>query len=196
MTGVQTCALPISHIDHACALARCIGRSPGRFLDLGSGAGVPGLVLATLWPEVSGSLLDSSVQRGRAVEQRLARLGFSERVKVVTDRAETRGHIDGFREAFPIVVARIFGAPAATAECGSAFVAVGGKLIVSEPPREGGRPGQGERWPAQGLERLGLELERVWREGSFGFAVLSKTQGLEERYPRRVGIPTRRLLWR
>ena len=187
---------PVAQVEHSTALARCVGCPPPRFLDLGSGAGVPGLVLAVLWPETSGVLLESSVRRSRALEQSLDRLGLGGRIVVVTDRAEARGHIKGFREAFPVVVARAFGAPAATAECGSAFVAIGGRLIVSEPPLGSGASRPNERWPTMGLGRLGLELEDVWREGSAGFAVLVKTTGIEGQYPRRVGIPARHTLWR
>jgi 16S rRNA (guanine527-N7)-methyltransferase len=49
-----------------------------------------------------------------------------------------------------MVVARSFGPPATVAECAAPFLRVGGVLLVSEPP------GAPDRWPAPGLEQLGL----------------------------------------
>jgi hypothetical protein len=67
----------------------------------------------------------------------------------------------------------------------------GGRLAVSEPP--GGDP---ERWPPDGLARLGLAGPEVLVGSGASVAVLQLAQGAESRWPRRAGVPTRRPLWR
>ena len=49
--------------EHALDLARAIGEFDGRVLDLGSGGGLPGLVLFDVWPEATGVLLDAQRRR-------------------------------------------------------------------------------------------------------------------------------------
>jgi 16S rRNA (guanine527-N7)-methyltransferase len=179
-----------AHVDHALAWAAALGSDPGSFLDLGAGAGVPGLALLLIWTEAVGTFLDS---RRRSVESLRAAaedLGWGHRVTVVEGRAEALGRDIELREQFPLVVARGFGTPAATAECGSAFVRVGGRLSVSEPPG-----GDGERWPADGLADLGLGAATAVTAPAGSFVVLDKTAPLGDRFPRRVGKPKQRPLW-
>ncbi|MBW3627023.1 MAG: hypothetical protein KY412_05385, partial [Actinobacteria bacterium] len=85
-----------------------------------------------------------------------------------------------------------FGRPAVTAECAAPLLAGGGLLLVSEPPE--GAAEEGERWPAAGLDGLGLVL-RTFTAGPPRIAVLQQTGACPERFPRRVGIPAKRPLW-
>lgn len=116
------------------------------------------------------------------------RLGWSDRVDVVAARAEIAGHGD-WRGQYDAVLARGFGPPAVTAECAAAFLRLGGILVVSDPP-----DGGGERWPPAGLARLGLVPislpQQAWALS--GFQIIAP---LEDRYPRRVGIPGKRPLF-
>jgi hypothetical protein len=74
-------------------------------------------------------------------------------------------------------VARGFGEPAVTAEGGAAFLRTGGQLVVSEPPR----PGL-DRWPAAGLELLGLRRD----QGSDAtMASFTQVTPCPPRFPRR-----------
>jgi 16S rRNA (guanine527-N7)-methyltransferase len=129
------------------------------------------------WPASSWTLLDANGRRGRFLRRALAELGLAERVEVWIGRAEELGRDPGRRGAFDLVVARGFGPPAVTAECGAPFLAVGGSLVVSEPP--GGDAG---RWPAEGLATVGLSLE-----GNPSPAVMRAVQGTPcpARFPRR-----------
>ena len=120
--------------------------------------------------------------------QAVARLGLSERVDVVTERAETAGHGAG-RGRYALVVARSFVAPAVTAECGSPFLCTGGRLVVAEPP--GGQP---ERWQPEGLAILGLRLD-PGLTGRTAYQVLAQERPCPDRYARRVGIPAKRPLF-
>jgi 16S rRNA (guanine527-N7)-methyltransferase len=180
-----------AHLDHTRAWAAHLEPAPARVLDLGSGGGVPGLVLAVAWPGSRVTLLDSRRRAAGWLREAATRLGLSDRVSVVCTRAEEAGRDRELREAFPLVVARGFGQPAVTAECGSAFVAPGGRLSVSDPP--GGDPA---RWPAERLAELGLGPAAISGDAEASFVLLPKTAALDERWPRRVGRPARRPLWR
>ncbi len=171
-------------------MGACVGDSPPRLLDLGSGAGIPGLVLAARWPGSRVALLEAARSRATALTAVIGRLGWTDRVRVVGERAELQGRIEGWRMGFPVVVARSFGPPAVTAECGGAFLELGGRLVVSDPPDAG------ERWPVSGLQEFGLLLERRCDAEGAHFAVLTRGAALAEEYPRRPGIPARRPRWR
>jgi 16S rRNA (guanine527-N7)-methyltransferase len=179
-----------THLSHSLAWAAALGPPPESFLDLGSGGGVPGLILAVRWPEARAVLLDAHQRAVAWIVEATERLGLGDRVRAVAERAETAGRDPRLREAFPFVVARGFAAPAVTAECGTAFVAPGGRLSVSEPP--GSDP---SRWPVAELEVLALRRSETLVERGTSFVVLEKTGPLEDRWPRRVGQPRHRPLW-
>lgn len=181
------------HLEHAEALAAAVGGDfGGRFLDLGSGAGVPGLALLLAWPEATGTLLDSRQRRCAFLEEALGELGLAGRGDVACGRAEELARREDRRGAYDLVVARAFGAPATTAECAVGFLRPGGQLVVSEPPGGSGA----ERWPAEGLAELGFEGPDRRRpdEGPL-FAVLTLTGPASDHWPRRVGVPAKRPRW-
>jgi 16S rRNA (guanine527-N7)-methyltransferase len=177
------------HIAHARAWAGSL--EPAAFLDLGSGAGIPGLVFALEWPEVTGALLDGQVRRTGWLRAAVARLDLADRISVLEGRAEDLGHDPQLRESFPLVLARGFAPPAATAECGSAFVEVEGTLSVSEPPTS-----DGLRWPDADLDRIGLEISGQVVQSGGTFVILRKHAPLEDGFPRRRNLPLRSPLWR
>jgi 16S rRNA (guanine527-N7)-methyltransferase len=183
-------------IDHALGFAWTIemesGRPPGSVVDLGTGGGLPGLVLIACWPDTSFVLIDSNQRRTDFLAKEIERAGETGRVSVVRARAEEAGRADELRERSDVVVARSFGAPATTAECASPLLAVSGRAIVSEPPTEAA----GERWGIEGLALLGLEPSGRHRYlDRFGYQVLNKVEACDDRYPRRVGVPAKRPLF-
>jgi 16S rRNA (guanine527-N7)-methyltransferase len=181
------------HVLHATALADTVGSGfTGRFLDLGSGAGVPGLPLLLAWPAASGTLLDSHRRRCRFLEEALAELGIADRATVACGRAEELARQPELRGAFDLVVARGFGAPATTAECAVGFLGGGGRLVVSEPPEEAAR----DRWSREGLAELGLRGPELVGDEGARFAVFSLDGQASDRWPRRTGVPAKRPLWR
>jgi len=159
---------------------------PDRALDLGSGAGIPGLALAGLWPDSSWVLVDAAQRRVRLLEETVDRLGWGGRIEIVHGRAEELGHRPELREAFALVTSRSFGPPAAAAECGGAFVKLGGTLLVTEPPTA-----DPSRWEAEGLVALGLTA----LPGPPSVKLLTRSSPLDPRYPRRVGVPAKRPLF-
>jgi 16S rRNA (guanine527-N7)-methyltransferase len=204
------------HLRHAqgfVALARreAEGETP-RILDLGSGGGLPGLVVAEAWPEASMVLLEANERRALFLERAVATCGLQGRVSVVHQRAEIFGRAPSYRATFDGVVVRSFGSPAVVAECAAPLLRVGGWLIVSEPPVDDGPeilgaerasdhenvpslPGEeASRWPADELVKLGLKPTQSVRT-EFGYQILRQVLPCPDRFPRRNGIPSKRPLF-
>lgn len=176
---------PSVHLDHAARMAAVLD-VPMRAVDLGSGAGIPGLALAGLWPESRWVLVDAAQRRVRLMEDTVDALGWADRIAVVHGRAEDVGRDPRFRAAADLVTSRSFGPPAVVAECGAPFLAVGGVLAVTEPPAS-----DGARWPGDGLRRLGL-ADAGLRDG---VQLLRAIETVPEQFPRRAGLPARRPLF-
>lgn len=188
-----------THVDHARGFAAGLDGPPARFLDLGSGGGVPGLVLALDWPGASAVLLDAGERRCAFLREAVERLGLDGRVDVVRQRAEEAGRSPTLRGRFDLVVARSFGPPAVTAECAAPFLQVGGRVVVSEPPPEDSAEGAASshdavRWPPEGLAQLGLSPAAAWRH-DYGYQSLVQRSPCPDRYPRRVGQVAKRPLF-
>ena len=179
------------HLDHARAMAAAVEPVvPDRAADLGTGGGVPGLVLALRWADTSFLLVEAMRRRADFLAAAVERLDLAGRVTVTSERAETLGRDPVQRAGFDLVTARSFGSPPVTAECAAPLLRAGGRLVTSEPPAGAGP----DRWPADGLALLGMSLAGV-RRGDYSFAVLRQDVPCPERYPRRVGVPAKRPLF-
>ena len=178
---------------HAAAFAEAVeeaGLGPcDLVIDLGSGGGLPGLVLAVRWPTTPMLLVDGSVRRCAFLAEAAEELGVADHVTVRCERAEDLGHDALLRGAADLVVARSFGAPPVLAECAAGLLAPGGHLLVSEPPG-----GLEDRWPSSGLAELGMGPARLIVAGA-RFALIEQRTPCPDRFPRRVGIPSKRPLF-
>ena len=141
-------------VEHARAFVRALAPVRGRVVDLGSGGGLPGLVVAVDRPDLDVVLIDRRQKRTDLLERAVVRLGVEDRVQVVCDDARRLRQL--FPEGFDGVTARSFGPPSVTLSIASDCLAEGGRIVVSEPPT-------GDRWAADLLRELDLE---VIREGS------------------------------
>lgn len=178
----------VDHLRHAEGFAVAWGGPPPALVvDLGSGGGVPGLVLARTWPDATVVLVDSNERRTAFLERAASSLRL-DGVRVRRARAEVVGHESSLRGAADLVTARSFAPPAVTAECSAPLLRVGGRLVVSEPPDANAR------WPMAPLADLGMALLRLVRAPA-SFAVLTQVAACPQRFPRRVGIPAKRPLF-
>jgi 16S rRNA (guanine527-N7)-methyltransferase len=162
-------------------------------LDLGSGGGLPGLVVATSRPDLDLTLLEARQRACRFLREAVLTLGLA-RVSVVEARAEAAARRPDLRETFDAAVARSFGPPAVTAECAVGFLRPGGRLVVSEPPGGEGPERTAARWPVTGLEELGFAPPVAGGGPGASFVVMEKTKS-DDRWPRRVGVPAKRPIW-
>ena len=183
------------HLAHAEGFVEVVETAqqgaPASFCDLGSGGGLPGLVLATCWPDARGALIDANARRCAFLREGVALLAADGRIRVIEGRAEEIAHDPDHREQYEVVVARSFAGPAPTAEIATGLVRVGGVVVVSEPP--GGEP---RRWPEEHLAELGLGAARVTVVGARGSYALMRKDAIAPRgFPRAVGRPVKRPLW-
>ena len=139
----------VSHAEQYVAAIGELTRSD-RLLDLGSGGGLPGLVLAAAWPEADIVLLDRRQKRTDFLELAVRRLGF-EHVEVwCRDAVAVADEVErGIVAPFDVVTARGFGPPAFTLTTARRCLAPDGRIVISEPP-------SGDRWPTSLLADLDL----------------------------------------
>ncbi len=133
-------------IDHARAFVDALDGVTGSVLDLGSGGGVPGLVIAAERPDLEVTLLDRRTKRTDFLRRIVGRLDWTDRVRVVVGDAE---QVE-FEHPFDAVVARGFGPPAHTLRTAARLTGPAGLIVVSEPPA-------GDRWPPEVVAAAGVE---------------------------------------
>lgn len=179
------------HLEHARALAGHLAPEETVGLDLGTGAGVPGLALAGFRPDMRWILLDAAKRRVDVVQATIDALGWGDRVEAIHGRAEDRALIAA--RSADVVVARLFGPPSATAECAAPLVRAGGRVLVTEPPPTPSEENQTVRWSERGLEPLGLALGRRFEQPIVQELVAVGSP--EGRFPRKPGVAVRRPLW-
>ncbi|MCY4630910.1 MAG: class I SAM-dependent methyltransferase [bacterium] len=170
---------------HAAAIAGQLA-DPGesRCLDLGTGAGLPGLVMAQCWPATRWLFTDRRERSESFVQWAIGLLGMSERASFWRGDVAELVREPRLAGEFEVVAARAFGPPPVTAECATGFLATGGRLIVSEPEHE-----TGTRWPAEALAPLGLAIQAIGTGPSF--VELVKVAPHEDRFPRRLAAMRR-----
>ena len=132
-------------------------------------------------PSFAAVLLDAIQKRCSFLVWAVGQLGIGDRVDVWCGRAEEIGNQDRARFGFDAVVARGFGPPAQTVECGAPLLRPGGRLVISEPPED-------REWPAGPLAAVGLVHEP---DVAAGVVVLRRDGEVDDRYPRRIKIQQR-----
>ncbi|WP_419842414.1 16S rRNA (guanine(527)-N(7))-methyltransferase RsmG [Candidatus Poriferisodalis sp.] len=168
-----------SHVQHARAHdAAAQPESGQRWCDLGSGGGIPGLVMALDRPGVAFVLLDRSRRRTDFLKAAAQELELSDRVDVALGDAAELARLPQHRHAYDGIVSRAFGPPSAVAECSAGLLRLGGRLVVSEPPEH-----DGSRWPAAQIEQLGLRVLAT-SAGEPAFAVLQSFAAAPADVPR------------
>ena len=166
-----------------------------RVIDVGAGAGLPGLVLKLAFPEIELALVESVGKKTAFLEHIVATLGLEE-VTVHTGRAEDLAREEDLRDAFDLVVVRALAKLPLLLEFSLPFCKTGGRLVAL---KHGGDWSEQES-AANALKELGGHIERVstvlLERLTDNRIVISveKTMPTPERYPRGVGIPGKRPL--
>ena len=154
-----------------------------RVIDVGSGAGFPGLPLRILSPEMRLTLLDAQLKRVGFLREVCAALGFDD-VQCVHARAEETAEM---RERFDFALARAVARLNVLAELCLPFVKVGGAFLALKGPAVSEELAEAEKAVAQ----LGAAVEDVFDYSLPGetlrhnIVVLRKTAPTPKRYPRR-----------
>jgi len=165
------------------------------WIDVGSGAGLPGLVLAVGRPEGQGTLLEATGKKADFLRQAVTALGLEARLQVVHGRAEEWGRGPG-RERYRVAVARAVAPARVLAEYLLPLVEVDGVAVMMKGPQAEAELAEAER----ALHVLGGRVERVHRltlpedQGERRLVVVRKDRPTPEGYPRRAGLPAKRPL--
>ncbi|HTE85021.1 MAG TPA: 16S rRNA (guanine(527)-N(7))-methyltransferase RsmG [Dehalococcoidia bacterium] len=160
-----------------------------RILDLGTGAGFPGLPLKIAWPDIEISLLEATGKKAQFVRAAISRLEMSG-AAVLEGRAETLAHEQGIRAAFGLAVARAVAPLPALVELALPFIRLGGTLAALKGSRVAGEV----KDAARALLLCGGEVSELLPEiegSALGLLLIRKTSPTPDRYPRRPGQPAR-----
>ncbi len=183
------------HIDDSLRLLDFVDLTSGtRLVDIGSGAGFPGLILAMARPEVEVTLVESDAKKSQFLNLVREELGLT-RVSVVCRRVEELGRDPQWRESFDYCTSRAVAAINIMLEYGLPLIKTDGRLLLWK-----GRNYPDEMEKAQNaLLTLGGVLEDIFHytlmeELDRVIIALRKTCSTPDKYPRRVGLPSKRPL--
>jgi 16S rRNA (guanine527-N7)-methyltransferase len=168
--------------------------APQRALDLGSGGGVPGIVLALARPEVSWTLVDSVGRKADAMRGFVEALGMGN-VAVLAERAESLGRDAAQRERFDLVTARACAPLPVLVEYALPLVRLGGALVAWKGAVSADELRAGRAAAAQlGGGGPDVQSAGIAALGDHSFAIVAKLRPTPDRFPRRPGEPARRPL--
>ena len=164
-------------------------------VDVGTGAGFPGIPLKIVCPHISLTLVEATRKKVVFLEHLIGRLGL-EGVRVIHARAEELGRQRAYRERYDWAVARAVAEMPTLVEYLLPLVRVGGSILAQK----------GESAPAEvhaaeeAIRILGGEVRRLIPVHLHGIAetrylvIVDKVAATPEKYPRRPGIPSKRPL--
>ena len=164
-------------------------------IDVGSGAGFPGLVLKIAMPVLRLTLLEATGKKTEFLRFLVTRLGLPD-VTIMNARAEELGQDTKHRERYDLALARALARMATLAELTLPLVRMGGLVIAQkgEDPTAEVEAGQ------KAIVTLGGQVREISRlavpglEGTRHLVVLEKVIATPTRYPRRPGMPAKRPL--
>ena len=166
-----------------------------RVMDVGSGAGLPGLALKLAFPEIELTLVESVAKKTAFLTHTLEKLGL-DGVSVHTGRAESLAREPDLRDSFDLVVVRALAKLPLLLELCLPFCKSGARLVAL---KHGGDWSEQES-ATNALKELGGQIERVSTvlvEGLTDDRIVisvEKTKPTPANYPRAVGIPGKRPL--
>lgn len=163
-----------------------------KLIDVGSGAGFPGLPLKILFPDLELTLLDSVRKKTVFLEHLVAQLEL-QGVAIITGRAEEVAHQPEYREKFDFVVSRAVASLPVLAEYGLPFARIGGVLISHKK----GDVGVEVEHALDAIRILGGSLRSLEKyrlpfiDEEYCLVLVDKVGPTPARYPRRPGMPAR-----
>lgn len=183
----------------SCLLAtesrRTLSRPGARVIDIGTGAGFPGIPLKLVCSLAHFTLLEATHKKVTFLEHMVSILGLRS-VTAIHGRAEELAHESAHRERYDLALARAVAELPVVAEYALPFCKIGGWFIAQK-----GEAGAAEAWSAEkAITLLGGELRRVLPVELPGLpedrslVVVEKVSPTPANYPRRTGVPGKRPL--
>ena len=134
-TITEECEVVTKHFSDSVSLLKCFVNEPGflekkiEIMDVGTGAGFPGIPLKIVYPDLRVTLLDSLNKRVIFLQEACAALGL-DGMECVHGRAEDMGHQEQYREKYDLCVSRAVANLASLTEYCMPFVKVGGWFVT------------------------------------------------------------------
>jgi 16S rRNA (guanine527-N7)-methyltransferase len=172
-------------------------RPPVRLMDLGTGAGFPGLVIKIARPEIDVVLADATRKKVQFVQHVIGELGLRS-ASTVHGRAEDLGHHHDYRTQFDIVTARGVATLPTLVELTVPLLVQGGLFLFPKGAAIDEELADGHR----AAKKLGARIDSAeLLPGDPSEPVTRLVRGVKisttpERYPRRAGIPNKEPLGR
>lgn len=161
---------------------------PLRVIDIGTGGGIPGLVLAIMRPDIEFTLTDSASKKTRWVTECVEELDLRN-VTVRTSRLELLGREPDARERFDAVTAKALAPLAVLVELAVPLLKVGGVLVAYKGPAFSDEIREAKK----ALKLLGASVvrRREYSVGEKSYCIVEVRKGSPtgSRYPRRDGVP-------
>jgi 16S rRNA (guanine527-N7)-methyltransferase len=183
-------------VDSLQGLQTVLFDNPAKVIDIGTGAGFPGIPLALEKPELQMTLLDSTAKKCAFLESYVQNQNLTNRIKVLLGRAEEWGHSHLHRAQYDVAITRALGSFSEVCELTLPFVKKGGHAILwrgKDAPQE---TQQGAKVLSTLCARL-VSCESYQLPGhelDYHLVILRKAKSLPGRYPRKVGIPKKQPL--
>ncbi len=167
-------------------------RQAERIIDVGTGAGFPGVPLAILAPEKKFVLMDSLAKRLRIIDELCAEAGISN-VETVHARAEELARNKNHRERYDLCVSRAVANMAVLSEYCLPFIKVGGAFMAYKGPEAETEAAEAEN----AIRLLGGSLQEIFDASlekyqiSHRIIFIKKVKNTVSKFPRKAGTPTK-----
>jgi 16S rRNA (guanine527-N7)-methyltransferase len=182
----------IKHFLDSLSAARLIPRA-AKLIDVGAGAGFPGIPIMIARPELSLTLLEATKKKCDFLEAMIDELKL-QNVNVVNARAEDAAHDVAYREQYDVAIARAVAEMPTLSEYLLPFVKIGGLAIAMKSNDTQQETDRAEA----AIKTLGGQLQQIvpviipgLNEERY-LVVIEKITAMPEKYPRRAGVPSKK----